>query len=70
MRKRLARKIYFPSDVGLAYRATTMDRAFRRLRMGNRSKWRLWSEVKKERENERPLQPLHAGEHADHGRQS
>jgi hypothetical protein len=40
MRLRIARKIYFPSDVGNVYRETTIDRARHRLRLGNPSKWR------------------------------
>jgi hypothetical protein len=49
MRKRLARKIYFPRDVGLAYRSTTLGRAFHRLRLGNASKWVKWSEFRARR---------------------
>ncbi len=50
MRKRLARKIYFPKDVGLAYRSTTTNRAFHRLRLGNTKKWVKWSEFRARRE--------------------
>lgn len=45
MRRRLARKIYFPKDVVPAYRSTTIDRAFHRLRLGNPAKWRRLSGV-------------------------
>lgn len=44
MRKRIARKIYYPSDVGLAYRQTTYSRAFHRLRLGDHAKWRRWGD--------------------------
>jgi hypothetical protein len=47
MRLRLARKIYFPKDVGLVYPETTLNRAFRRLRLGNPNKWYRWSEYSK-----------------------
>lgn len=49
MRKRIARKIYFPRDVGNVYTTRTLDRAFHRLRMGNQSKWRRWSDWRLER---------------------
>jgi hypothetical protein len=49
VRLRVARKIYFPRDVGNVYNSRTLARAYHRLRMGNNAKWHRWSDWREER---------------------